>query len=76
MSRDDASRPPSGGAAGNAMQKMTSVSREVLNAVVRHIVERFHPIRVISFGSQAQEDSTRIPVQVHVFIACAQLGLS
>ena len=40
------------------MQKATTVSREVLNAIVGHIVKHFHPQRVILFGSQARGDAT------------------
>ena len=40
------------------MLKVASVSREVLNTIVKHIVERFQPQRVILFGSQARGDAT------------------
>ena len=40
------------------MPKVTRISREVLNAIVGHIVERFRPQRVILFGSQARGDAT------------------
>lgn len=41
------------------MQKVTNVSREVLNDIVGHIVEGFHLRQVSLFGPQAKGDSPR-----------------